>query len=180
MMLGLVYERHTIEMIGSPAIDRAIHLALWRPLARGHPGQRQIGREQQPLDRHHQQAAAIDVGKHQLDHRHRHHGGEPDHGAPGGRQPQPDRRHQIDHGEIDRGGLPGHRLIFERVVLAADEAGDLGPVEKSLRDRKHRHHPQEQHQPPGPDVFLGFRMFGGDRRHRHRGVARIGLAGGGL
>ncbi|BAC50302.1 delta_aminolevulinic acid dehydratase [Bradyrhizobium diazoefficiens USDA 110] len=152
--------------------------ALRRPFARGHPGERQISGEHEDLDADHDQAAAVDSREHQLDHRHRHHGRQPHHRAPGRCEPQPDGGDELDHGEVDGRGLPGHRLVLERLVLAADEAGHLRPMIEALEDREHRHHPQEQHEPARPDIVVGLRALRRDRRHRHCIVS--GIVSGGV
>src|SRR5579859_5886080 len=110
-----------------PGFRRSVFTLLWRTLPRGHPGEREIGGQHDGLATNDQKAAAVDSRKHQFDHRHRDDGREPDHSAPGRGEPEPDRGDELDHREIDGRGLPGHRLVFERIVLAADEARDLRP-----------------------------------------------------
>jgi hypothetical protein len=82
------------------------------------------------------------------------------------------------HGEIDRRGLPGHGLVFERFFLPADKARHLRPVIEAFQDRQHRHHAQEQHEPPRPRILIRLDALGRQRRRRQgvpRWIARGGI-----
>ena len=91
-------------------------------------------------------------------------------------RPQADGGHQFNHREVDGRRLPGHGLIFKGVIFAADKSGYLGPVIEARANRQHRHDAQEQHQPPGPEIFTSFRPCGRNRRRRHGVVPLVWLA----
>ena len=91
--------------------------------------------EQRCFDENDENAAAIDLRKKYLHHRHGHDGGEPHHRAPGGSEPQPDRGHEIDDGKEHGRRLPGDRMRLKAAVGGRADAAHLRPVIEALDQR---------------------------------------------
>src|SRR5664279_1199677 len=122
--------------------------------------QSQIKHKQAAFQQIAQQTAAEHLRKKYFNRQHRGHRGEPDHRAPSGGEPQPNRRDQIDHREEHRGGLPSDRMVLEHFIGIDADAAHARPMIEPLEHRQAGHHAQEQHQPPrpAPDAALALAL----------------------
>src|SRR5882724_3665133 len=123
-----------------------------RLLACGLQRQPQISSEQYEFDDGQPNTPTIDLRKQHLDCNHRNYRRKPDHGTPGGREPEPDGGDKINHRKEDRRRLIGRRVVSKASRRRGIDAAYNGPVIEPLDHRQARHGAQKHDKAPSPAV----------------------------